>query len=84
MRILRTHRFAVLLLAAGALAPAIRPAPAQNAPGQETSMPSDIDPQSGFRLPLPKREDLDETARQTFDESMKPGSSIAEIGRAHV
>jgi 4-carboxymuconolactone decarboxylase len=41
------------------------------------SMPSDIDPQSGFRLPLPKREELDETARQTFDESVKPGSSIA-------
>ena len=40
-------------------------------------MPSDIDPQSGFRLPLPKREDLDETARQTLDEVSKPGSSIA-------
>ena len=40
-------------------------------------MPSDIDPQSGFRLPLPKREDLDETARQTLDEAAKPGASIA-------
>ena len=40
-------------------------------------MPSDIDPQSGFRLPLPKREELDETARQTFDEAAKPGASIA-------
>ncbi len=40
-------------------------------------MPSDIDPQSGFRLPLPRREDLDETARQTFDEAAKPGASIA-------
>jgi 4-carboxymuconolactone decarboxylase len=81
MRILRTRHFAVLLLAAGALAPATHPAlaqsPPQNQPRSETSMPSDIDPQSGFRLPLPKREDLDETARQTFDESAKPGSSIA-------
>ncbi len=76
MRILRTHRFAVLLLAAGTLLPA-RPAPAQTPPRQETSMPSDIDPQSGFRLPLPKREDLDETARQTLDEAAKPGASIA-------
>src|SRR6516225_1031300 len=42
-----------------------------------SAMPSDIDPQSGFRLPLPRREDLDDTARQTFDESAKPGSSIA-------
>jgi 4-carboxymuconolactone decarboxylase len=81
MRILRTHHFAVLLLAAAALAPATQPAlaqtPPQNQSRLETSMPSDIDPQSGFRLPLPKREDLDETARQTFDESAKPGSSIA-------
>ena len=77
MRILRTCRLAVLLLAAAALAPATRPALAQTPPRQETSMPSDIDPQSGFRLPLPKREDLDETARQTFDEAAKPGASIA-------
>jgi 4-carboxymuconolactone decarboxylase len=81
MRILRTHRFAVLLLAAAVLVPATPSAlaqtPPQNQPRLETSMPSDIDPQSGFRLPLPKREDLDETARQTFDESAKPGTSIA-------
>ena len=25
-----------------------------------STMPSDIDPNSGFRLPLPKREDLDD------------------------
>src|SRR3954468_8944911 len=48
-----------------------------SSPTSETSMPSDIDPQSGFRLPLPKREDLDETARQTLDEAAKPGASIA-------
>ena len=30
-------------------------------------MPSDIDPQSGFRLPLPKREDLDEAGRRALD-----------------
>ena len=81
MRILRTHGFALLLLAGAALAPATRPSlaqtPPQDQPRLETSMPSDIDPQSGFRLPLPRREDLDETARQTFDESAKPGTSIA-------
>ena len=37
-------------------------------------MPSDIDPESGFRLPLPKREDLDETARKHFDRAVTPGS----------
>jgi 4-carboxymuconolactone decarboxylase len=77
MRILRTRHFAVLLLAAEALAPATHSALAQTSPRQETSMPSDIDPQSGFRLPLPKREDLDEATRKTYDEAAKPGASIA-------
>jgi len=36
-------------------------------------MPSDIDPESGFRLPLPKREDLDDTAKTYYDRAVKPG-----------
>jgi 4-carboxymuconolactone decarboxylase len=40
-------------------------------------MPSDIDPQSGFRLPLPKREDLDEAGRRTYDRATTPGATIA-------
>ena len=40
-------------------------------------MPSDIDPQSGFRLPLPKRDDLDEAGKRTYDQAMIPGASIA-------
>jgi 4-carboxymuconolactone decarboxylase len=40
------------------------------------SMPSDIDPQSGFRLPLPKREDLDEAGRKHYDLAATPGASI--------
>jgi 4-carboxymuconolactone decarboxylase len=40
------------------------------------SMPSDIDPQSGFRLPLPKREDLDETGKRHYDRAAAPGASI--------
>jgi len=38
--------------------------------GQEkgSEMPSDIDPQSGFRLPLPKREDLDDAGKRAFDQ----------------
>jgi len=42
-----------------------------------SAMPSDIDPQSGFRLPLPKREDLDEAGKKTYDRAMTPGASIA-------
>jgi 4-carboxymuconolactone decarboxylase len=36
-------------------------------------MPSDIDPESGFRLPLPKRDDLDETAKRYYDRAVTPG-----------
>ena len=39
-------------------------------------MPSDIDPQSGFRLPLPKREDLDEAGKRAYDRASTPGKTI--------
>jgi 4-carboxymuconolactone decarboxylase len=39
-------------------------------------MPSDIDPQSGFRLPLPKREELDEASRKIYDRGTTPGATI--------
>jgi 4-carboxymuconolactone decarboxylase len=40
------------------------------------NMPSDIDPQSGFRLPLPKREDFDEAGKRYYDRVAAPGASI--------
>ncbi len=40
-------------------------------------MPSDIDPQSGFRLPLPKREELDEAGKKAWDLASAPGASLA-------
>ena len=39
--------------------------------------PSDIDPQSGFRLPLPRREDMDEAGKKALDRASAPGASIA-------
>jgi 4-carboxymuconolactone decarboxylase len=39
-------------------------------------MPSDIDSQSGFRLPLPKHEDLDETGKRAYDRANTPGKTI--------
>jgi 4-carboxymuconolactone decarboxylase len=39
-------------------------------------MPSDIDPQSGFRLPLPKREDLDQLGQRAYDRANTPGKTI--------
>jgi 4-carboxymuconolactone decarboxylase len=38
--------------------------------------PADIDPQSGFRLPLPKREDLDEAGKKIYDDANTPGKSL--------
>jgi 4-carboxymuconolactone decarboxylase len=39
-------------------------------------MSSDIDPQSGCRLPLRKREDLDEAGQRAFDRASTPGKTI--------
>ena len=39
-------------------------------------MPSDIDPKSGFRLPLPKREDLDDVGKRAYDRAAAPGKSL--------
>jgi len=77
MRALRVRRFALFVLAA--LVGAAHPGRAQPAPpaSQESRMPSDIDPQSGFRLPLPRREDLDEAGKQTYDRAATPGGNIA-------
>jgi hypothetical protein len=44
-------------------------------PSMETNMPSDIDPQSGFRLPLPRHED--EAGRSAYDRAATPGRTIA-------
>jgi 4-carboxymuconolactone decarboxylase len=40
------------------------------------TMPSDIDPKSGFRLPLPKREDLDDVGKRAYDRAAAPGKSL--------
>jgi 4-carboxymuconolactone decarboxylase len=39
-------------------------------------MPSDIDPQSGFRLPLRKREELDDAGKRAYDRANTPGKTI--------
>ena len=41
------------------------------------NVPADIDPKSGFRLPLPNREDLDEAGQQAYDRGTTPGATIA-------
>jgi hypothetical protein len=48
-----------------------------SAPSTESTMVSDIDPQSRFRLPLPKRENLDEVGKRMYDRATTPGATIA-------
>lgn len=42
-------------------------------------MASDIDPQSGFRLPLPKRDDLDDAGKAVLDRVLGPGGKPADL-----
>src|ERR1700687_1299625 len=77
---MRLHR--ILTPLAGVIVlPFPAPAPEPRAQSNQSStmgstMPSDIDPQSGFRLPLPKREDLDEAGKRAYDRAATPGKSI--------
>ena len=63
-----------LLLAA--MMPVLLGAPRVAAQNRSVAMPADIDPQSGFRLPLPKREELDEAGKKIYDDAATPGKSL--------
>ena len=78
MRECHSH-LAVLLLGAAVLLLHAQPSIAQTAtpPNSGSSMPSDIDAKSGFRLPLPNRENLDEAGKRTYDRGSTPGANIA-------
>jgi len=69
---LLTAAFALSVPAAQAQPPANAPAPISKA-----NWPADVDRQSGFRLPLPKREDLDENGREAYDRGTTPGATAA-------
>ena len=44
---------------------------------KDEAWPSHIDPDSGFRLPLVRREDLDEAGQKIYDRGAVPGANIA-------
>ena len=80
MRRLPILHVALVLLGAVAGPPTAPPAIAQTAASPQstgTTMPSDIDPKSGMRLPLPKREELDEAGQKAYDRGTTPGATIA-------
>jgi len=82
---LRIHSLVISLFGAAAIALHAQPVDAQSVDAQpraapqnmERTMPSDIDPQSGFRLPLPKREDLDDVGKRSYDRGTTPGATTA-------
>jgi len=54
------------------------PQPAANATAQAPAYPADVYPDSGFRLPLPKRDELDAAGKKVYDDIVGPGNrSIA-------
>jgi 4-carboxymuconolactone decarboxylase len=76
----RSRVHPALACALGAVLFGATPIRAQNNDSPPTigsNMPSDIDPQSGFRLALPKREDLDEAGKKAYDRGTAPGATIA-------
>ncbi|MES1256132.1 MAG: hypothetical protein ABUS56_11020 [Acidobacteriota bacterium] len=58
----------VLLALTGALFAAAANAQTARTAGAGTPIPKDIDPESGNRLPLPRREDVDDDAKKIFDD----------------
>ena len=80
MRRLHALGLSVALVGAALVLPGAHLAFAQPAAAPQstgTKMPSDIDPKSGFRLPLPNRDDLDEAGKTAYDRGSKPGATIA-------
>src|SRR6266545_2113946 len=73
----RFHLICLFAVAASLCGPPAALTQVASPPTVGPTMPSDIDPQSGFRLPLPKREDLDELGKQHYDRVAAPGASIA-------
>jgi 4-carboxymuconolactone decarboxylase len=73
----RFHFICLFAAAAGLFGSSAALTQVASPPTVGPTMPSDIDPQSGFRLPLPKREDLDEAGKRHYDRVAAPGASIA-------
>jgi len=71
-----SHHFVWLFSAAAILCASPAATQVASPPTVGPHMASDIDPHSGFRLPLPKREDLDEAGKAHYDRIAAPGASI--------
>jgi len=74
---LRLRIICLFVAAAGVFGPLAALTQVGSPPTVGQIMPSDIDPQSGFRLPLPRRENLDDAGKAHYDRVAAPGASIA-------
>src|SRR5438034_409762 len=74
-----SHHFVWLFSAAAILCASPAATQVASPPTVGPHMASDIDPHSGFRLPLPKREDFDAAGKAHYDRTAAPGASI--VGR---
>jgi 4-carboxymuconolactone decarboxylase len=72
----RLRIFCLFVAAGGVFGPLAALTQVGSPPTVGQIMPSDIDPQSGFRLPLPKREDLDDAGKAHYDRVAAPGATI--------
>jgi 4-carboxymuconolactone decarboxylase len=50
--------------------------PAETVPPKKTTLPADVHPQSRSRLPLVKREDMDEAGKKAYDAVVDPNSRL--------
>ena len=50
--------------------------PVETVPERSTTLPADVYPESRSRLPLVKREDLDETGQKAYDAIVDPNSRL--------
>jgi 4-carboxymuconolactone decarboxylase len=66
--------FAWVFLTPGAAFAEESPKTAKGAAKAVQALPKDVYPESGFRLPLPKREDFDDEGRKIFDKRVGTGA----------
>jgi hypothetical protein len=75
----RLRIFCLFVAAAGVFGPLAALTQVGSPPTVGQIMPADIDPQSGFRLPLPKREDLDDAGKAHYDRVAAPSTRAPSI-----
>ena len=67
--------FLHLATISGAAAQAL-PTPIEVVPSKRVDLPRDVDPQSRSRLPLVRRDDLDEAGKRAYDAVVDPNSRL--------